>query len=124
MTKVLYVDHNLKRIAELNDLLAHDYNIESAFTGWEGLGAAMLYKPDIMLLNLHIPVMDGLELLRLLRTEEKLNQLPVLSFCDPSDDQMENEALKRTCAGIVKYPFDKQILTELIEKYVPSTTNS
>ncbi len=120
MAKVLYVDHELTRVVQLKDLLANDYNIEVAFTGWEGLGAAMLHQLDIVLLNLNIAVMDGLELLRLLRTEENLVTLPVFCFTTLRDEQKEQMAVHRTCNGVFEYPFDQEILTGLIEKTLSS----
>ncbi|MBF0276427.1 MAG: response regulator [SAR324 cluster bacterium] len=119
MAKVLYVDHELTRVIQLKNILAFDYNIEIAFTGWEGLGAAMLYHPDIMLLNLNVDVMDGLELLRLMRTEEDLINLPVFCFSAPRDRQMEQVAVKRTCSAVFEYPFDRSALVEMIESALP-----
>lgn len=119
MAKVLYVDHELTRIVQCKELLSDDYIIEIAYTGWEGLGAAMMYHPDIMLLNLNVAVMDGLELLRLMRTEEELIDLPVLCFTTPRDEQMEKTALLKTCSDVIEYPFDKAVLVRLIEKYLP-----
>ena len=116
MIKILYIDHDLTRVVELTELLPREYNLENAFTGWEGLGAAMMYNPDIVLLNLRIVVMDGLELLRLIRTEEKLTNLPVLSFCDPSDKEIENLALTHYSSRTFDYPFEKEKLTDLIAK--------
>ena len=114
MLKVLYVDHDPQRAAELNQLLAQDFQLENAFTGWEGLGSAMLFRPDIMLLNLNVSVMDGVELLRLLRTEENLIDLPVLGFTEPRDRLIENQALNMACDGLVDYPFQKTPLCQRI----------
>ncbi|MBF0289620.1 MAG: response regulator transcription factor [SAR324 cluster bacterium] len=121
MIKILYVDANMKRGMELKELLpSSNYSIDVAFTGWEGLGAAMLYHPDIMLLDLLVPVMDGLELLRLLRTEEKHADLPVLGFTTPRNEDFEKQALKMACAGIFEYPFDVAELSQLIQQTMSS----
>ncbi len=122
MIKVLYVDAKTNRGMELKGVLGSDeYNIDVAFTGWEGLGAAMLYNPDIMLLDLLIPVMDGVELLRLLRTEEKQAHLPVLGFTYPRNEDFEKRALEMTCAGIFEYPFQPDVLSEMIQQAVAAT---
>lgn len=121
MIKVLYVDHDMKRGIECTNLLSQEFNLEIAFTGWEGLGAAMLFQPDIMLLNLNVAVMDGVELLRLLRTEKNLVNLPVLGFTAPPDGQLEKQALEMTCTAIVEYPFDKKALSHLIEASLSNT---
>lgn len=115
MLKVLFVDHDPQRSVEMNKLLSQSFHLETAFNGWEGLGSAMLSRPDIILLNLNVAVMDGVELLRLLRSEEDLADLPVLGFTEPHNPSLENQALAVACNGLLEYPFNPTTLCQRIQ---------
>lgn len=116
--KVLYIDQDLKRIAGIRELLSQNFNVEASFNGWEGLAASMMYKPDIVLINLMAPIMDGAEVIRLIRTEEKLKDLPVLGFTEPRNEYVEEAALNKGCNQILSFPFDKKLI-EVIQRYLP-----
>ncbi|MBF0350700.1 MAG: response regulator [SAR324 cluster bacterium] len=115
MSKVLYVDHDLERIIQIQELLSSQHNLEVALNGWEGLAAAMLYKPDIVLFNLNARIMDGVEAVRLLRTEEALCQLPVLGFTLPKSEEIERIALQVGCTQILENPFHESLSQVIAE---------
>jgi CheY-like chemotaxis protein len=68
--RVLIVDDNVDAATTLQWLLAdHGYTVEVAHDGPAGLKAAQAFKPDILLLDIGLPGMDGYELARRLRSE-------------------------------------------------------
>ncbi|MGK5092462.1 response regulator [Deltaproteobacteria bacterium TL4] len=115
MAKLLYVDHDMKRVIQVQQKLAGFINVEIALNGWEGLAAAMLYSPDLVLVNLMTTVMDGLEMIRLLRTEPDKQNLPVIGFTYPHHLELEKIATQKGCSTIIKFPFSedlKKIITQ------------
>ena len=47
---VLYVDDDLSRVERFGNLVKPDFDVETAFNGWDGVGASIMYHPDICLL--------------------------------------------------------------------------
>lgn len=77
--KVLVVDDD----RDLVDLIASvlqdaGYLVQTAFNGKEGLDQVTDNPPDLVLLDLHMPVMDGLTFFRLLRQREEAETIPVV----------------------------------------------
>lgn len=86
---VLIIDDEvqIRRMLRLS-LDAHGYQVKEATTGQEGLQQAVLARPDLIILDLSLPDMDGLEILKKLR---EWNQTPVivLSVRDAEKDKVE-----------------------------------
>lgn len=106
MYKLHLIDADLERFLVLKEMLPDDYSIEVSFNGWEGLGAALMYNPDILLVNIISPIMDGIEVIRLIRTEEKLAKLPILCYSHPKQTDAEELAKQYGCNHILNFPFD------------------
>ena len=81
---------NFLQLAEL--ALADEYNVSTAPDGLEGMNKVKKDLPDIILLDVVMPHISGLEMLRMLLTEEETRDIPVLiltaSHFDPSTEQI------------------------------------
>ena len=60
-----------------------------------------MYHPDIVVFNLGISVMNGLEAIRLIRSEVDLKDLPFLGFTIPRDPTLEQTCMDSGCTGIL-----------------------
>lgn len=116
---ILYVDHNLERMQALKEKLDGCCEVEYAPNGWEGLGAAMMYKPQLVVLNLMAEVMTGLEMLRLLRTEDALTSLPVLVFTDPENEEAHRLAQELGCTALLDSA-ELDTLVGGVQQYLPA----
>ena len=77
--KILLVDDDYKLVQGLRvSLLSEGYDVLTAANGQEGLKAARRYFPDLIILDINMPWMDGLELCRRLRQDDYFQQIPVL----------------------------------------------
>lgn len=77
MKKILVIEDELAYLKLLNDQLsAKEYKVFEAVNGKEGLEMARKEKPDLILLDIKMPVMDGMVMLKLLRKEEIRKNLP------------------------------------------------
>src|SRR3954469_12861866 len=89
MAKVLVVDDvadNVKLLAyELTD---HGYEVVTAFDGLQALEVAVAERPDVILLDIMMPGMDGIEVCRRLKADPELQSTPVIlvSALDRQDD--------------------------------------
>jgi CheY-like chemotaxis protein len=72
-------------------LEADEYVVEWARDGSEGLALAHTWNPDLIFLDIRMPKMDGLELLRQLRAEQATRELPVVVLSNYGDDMLRRE---------------------------------
>ena len=82
---VLYVDDDLSRVERFGNLVKPDFDVETAFNGWDGVGASIMYHPDIVVFNLGVSVMTGLEAIRLIRSEDDLKDCLLYTSPSPRD---------------------------------------
>ena len=99
---VLYVDDDLSRVERFGNLVKPDFDVETAFNGWDGVGASIMYHPDIVVFNLGVSVMTGLEAIRLIRSEDDMKNLPFLGFTIPRDPTLEQTCMDSGCTGILE----------------------
>ena len=122
MPNLLYVDHDLTRLGEIQHQLSEHFQLEVAFNGWEGFANSIMNKPDIVLLNLELPVMDGLEMVRLVRTETDCAHLILLGFSlKELSSEFPETAERLGLNQLVEYPFAQQLPAELF-KMLPVAT--
>ena len=106
MPNLLYIDHDLTRLGEIQHQLSEHFQLEVAFNGWEGFANSVMNKPDVVLLNLELPVMDGLELVRLVRTEPNCAHLILLGFSlKELSSEFAETAERLGLNRLVEYPF-------------------
>src|SRR5687768_12667249 len=85
----LVVDDNRDSRAILRDLLTHaGYQLIEAHDGAAGVAMAEAHHPDIILMDIHLPVMDGCEATRRLKTDPALRDIPVIAIS--ADAQWSN----------------------------------
>ena len=76
--RVLVVEDDKMIQALLSDLLQEEYEVYTANNGLEGLEAALEHLPDLILSDWKMPKMDGLELIKQIRTHEEISNIPVV----------------------------------------------
>ncbi len=86
--KVLIIEDEVALNETLSDLLGRTYKIYSAVDGPDGLKKIQKEKPDLVLLDIFLPGMDGFEILEKIQKDKKLSEIPViiLSNCGGQKD--------------------------------------
>jgi len=91
----------------------------SAFSGEAALALLGPEHPDLVILDVMMPGMDGLEVLRLIRSNPSTSHLPVILYSGISDASFTQHALQKGANEFwVKGMFDISRLEKLVEKYV------
>ena len=117
---VLIDDEKLIRITTSMLLKHNGFEVITAANGKEGLAAINEQVPDIVLLDIMMPEMNGWDVLRLLRKDERTSSLFVIIFtaCDlPLPDDISNNEKN---IAILKKPFQLQQLLNIISKKEPA----
>jgi len=117
---VLLVDDD-ERVRELVrvTLELEGYSVSEAGSAEEGMEAIERRKPDLILLDVMMPHVDGWEMLRRIQERYGAGAIPVVMFSGKVDEESEREAASRGAHGFVGKPFDLQQLVEQTKQIVP-----
>ena len=105
--RVLVVDDeiDLVRILEFG-LASAGYTVESASDGQEGLKKARETKPDIVLLDLMLPKLDGYKVCRLLKFDERYKHIPIIILSARTQEGDQALAMEMGANLFVTKPYD------------------
>lgn len=121
MAKVLIVDDVLDNLELLERrLVKRGYTVMLANSGMEGIAKAQTEKPDVILMDIQMPEMDGYETTRRLKADPATQAIPVVAL---TASVMESDRMKATDAGVVGHlakPVDLAALIEKIQSLVPA----
>ena len=112
MTRILYVDDepDIREVAQMALELEPDFEVRMAASGAEGLAEAAEWSPDLVLLDVMMPQMDGPTVLEKLRADPATAGIPVV-FITARTQAQEVAALKCLGAlGVIAKPFDPMSL--------------
>ena len=94
-SRLLIVDDEPTNIHILSNILSEDYEIRAANGGQRAIEAAVSQSPDLVLLDMIMPEIDGLEVCRQLKANESTKDIPIIfvtSMSDPANEEMGLEA--------------------------------
>ena len=101
----------------LRDLLgAAGYTLVEAVDGAEGVAKAAEHKPDLILMDIQLPVMDGYEATRRIKADPALKSIPVIAVTSYALSGDEAKARDAGCDGYIAKPFSpRQMLAKVRE---------
>jgi len=115
MKKILFIEDGVALQKTLGDVLRKEnYEVISALNGEIGLRMALSQKPDLVLLDLILPKMDGFEVLKKLREDPETKEIPIIVLTNLQRMEDVDKALE---LGATAYLIKTQYkLKEVIEK--------
>ncbi len=114
--KVLLVDDEIAITAALSvRLRAAGYEVASASNGTTGLAAAAEHQPDVIILDIRMPDIDGFEVCRRLKKDPALMGIPVIFLSANVQDTARQTALEVGGAGFHSKPYDAAQLIATIQ---------
>jgi len=117
--RVLVIEDQEDNRRIVRDLLtASGYELIEATTGEEGLELAERERPDLILMDIQLPGLDGYEVTRLIKANPELHRIPIIavtSYALSGDDQ---KAAAAGCDGYVTKPFSPRVLLAKIREYL------
>jgi two-component system cell cycle response regulator DivK len=99
-------------------LLEEEYEILTATNGAEGLEVARRERPDLILMDLSLPVMDGWEATRRVKADEALRHTPVIALSAHAMKGDEDRARQSGCDDYLAKPLDEDLLFEKLAKFL------
>jgi putative two-component system response regulator len=116
--KILVVDDNLSSLKQIGAQLGENYDISLAKSGALALQICMQEKPDLILLDIEMPDMDGFETLKRLRLNRYLGSIPVIFLTGNHDTETEVRGLESGARDFITKPVEKGILLHRIELHL------
>lgn len=122
MAKLLLVeDNDINRDMMVRRLQRRGYTLVSAVDGQQAIDMAKLEKPDIILMDMSLPVIDGWEATRRIKADPAVKHISVIGLTAHAMVGDREQALKAGCDDYSTKPVDFEKLVELINRLLPKT---
>ncbi len=120
--RVLHVEDepDIRDVVQLSLALDPDIALKSCSSGPDALAAAADWRPDVILIDAMMPVMDGPELLTHLRESARTAEIPVIFMTARAQTNEVEHFLSLGAAGVIAKPFDPMTLAGAVRAYLPA----
>lgn len=115
---LLIIDDNADIRKMIRELLSADYRIIEAANGKDGIRLASKYVPDLIICDVMMPVMDGLECCRRIKDEITTSHIPVLMLTACSMDEQRIQGYESGADGYLSKPFNSKMLSMRCENLI------
>jgi two-component system cell cycle response regulator DivK len=116
---VLVVEDNDLNMKLFHDLLeAHGYNILQTKDGMEALQLARQHHPDLILMDIQLPEVSGLEVTKWLKEDEKLKSIPVIAVTAFAMKGDEEKIREGGCEAYIAKPISVTSFLQTVERFI------
>lgn len=116
MKKILIVEDTEINLDLIIQLLEDEYELISAGDGWAGVELAKANRPDLILMDMSLPVMDGWAASRAIKASPELAHIPIIGLSAHAMEADRQRALSNGCDGYLTKPIDEAVLLETLER--------
>jgi len=118
--KILIIEDNEQNRYLITYILEkHGYTVLQARDGREGIDKAVQVCPDLILLDIQLPVMDGYKVARELRTLDSLSHVPIVAVTSYAMSGDREKSLAAGCTGYMEKPINPETFVTQIGQYLP-----
>lgn len=123
--KIMIVEDNELNMKLFNDLLeAHGYETVTTRDGTKALEIAHDAKPDLILMDIQLPEVSGLDITRMMKAEDDLKNIPVIAVTAFAMKGDEDKIRECGCEGYVSKPISITSFIEAIQTHLPQSDNT
>jgi signal transduction histidine kinase/DNA-binding response OmpR family regulator len=108
--RVLIVEDSPDVRTYVRGFLEHEYTVDEAGDGKEGLEKAAVTMPDLVITDIMMPVMEGIEMCRMLKTDDRTSHIPVIMLTARAGESSKLEGLETGADDYLIKPFDAREL--------------
>jgi putative two-component system response regulator len=116
--QILVVDDNIASLKQIEAQLTSGYEVSLAKSGALALQICRKERPDLILLDIEMPEMDGFETIKQLKAEPALNSIPVIFLTGNQDSATQIRALQSGAMDFITKPANKDILFHRLELHL------
>lgn len=120
MSRIVVIEDNpdnSRMVAKL--LRAASHNVIVAEDGETGLTAIFEHHPDLILIDLGLPDIDGQTVIALIKQQTQFANVPIIAFTAFPPDTAHNMAIAYGCHGVITKPIDTRTFVSQLEAFLP-----
>jgi len=118
--KILVVEDTEDNRQIMRDLLSSaGYDMVEAQDGAQGVAMAKSHHPDLILMDIQLPLVDGYEATRRIKADPELSHIPVIAVTSYALSGDEAKTRAAGCDGYVAKPFSPRQLLQKVREYLP-----
>jgi len=119
---VLYVEDNEYNRKIVRQLLSRSpYRLIEAMDGESGVELARQQRPDLILMDVQLPKMSGLDATQALKADTRTSQIPIIVITSYALSGDREKAIKAGASGYLAKPYSPRELLALIQQFLPTT---
>ena len=119
MATILIVEDNETNLYMVKFILENNgHEVLEARTGTEGVESAIRDRPDLVIMDIQLPDVDGLEATRRIRASEANGELPIVALTSYAMSGDRESALAAGCTGYIEKPIDPETFVAQVEQYL------
>ena len=124
MARILIVDDSPTEMYKLTDMLEkHDHQVLRAANGADGVALARQEKPDLVLMDIVMPGLNGFQATRQLTKDPETRGIPVIVVTTKDQETDMLWASRQGAKGYLTKPVDEDALTDKIKELLPASTH-
>lgn len=121
MKRILIVDDSPTMLMSMEGVLKRNgYQVETATSAKQAMGKAPSFKPDLMITDLNMPEMNGIDLIKELKRTPAMRFKPMLMLTTESQQAKRDEAKRAGATGWLVKPVQPNELTNVVRKVLPA----
>jgi len=125
MKKILVVEDNADNMYLVKFILEEEgFEVIEALDGAEGVELAVKEEPDLILMDIQLPVIDGYEATKKIKSMEKTKDIPVIVFTSYAMKGDREKAFDAGCDGYIAKPIKRETILAEIEKRLKISGNN
>lgn len=120
MKKILVVEDEVTN-QEVAEVILKNQGFQTflASNGKEGIDKAIHEQPDLILMDILMPVLDGLSATEILKKDERTRHIPIVAVTAKASNTDRREAEAAGCDGFLTKPFRNRTLVETVRQFLP-----
>ena len=116
---VLVIEDNLLNMKLVRALLqVGQYRVLEAIDAENGIQLALEHRPDLILMDIQLPGIDGLTATRMIKQDPNLKEIPIVALTSYAMHGDEEKALKAGCAGYIAKPIDTRSFLDNLSRFL------
>ena len=117
--RILIIEDNEQNLYLISFILQkHGYEVFAARDGQEGLDMSVSVKPDLILLDIQLPVMDGYDVARRLRTNTEFARVPIIAVTSYAMTGDREKTIEAGCDGYIEKPINPDTFLQEVEQHL------
>lgn len=112
MKHILAVDDNKQNLVFIKNVLSEEFQVTPVLSGAQAIKFLEKKRPDLILLDLLMPEMDGMETMKAIKHNSEWSDIPIIFLTADTAPETKEQCLKAGAAGFILKPF---VLQEMID---------